>query len=77
MWWGDGKDGIQWAEVEDREKPRGSCTVEIGGTGDLTVVRNRQIQGGHGEVLAQAATKAMLGSVVLLQLDLCQCLLSK
>ena len=27
------------------------------GTGDSVVVKNRQIWGGHGEVLAQAATK--------------------
>lgn len=40
----DGEMGKTEYEAERRErKPSGTCTVERGGAGDKTVVRNRQI----------------------------------
>lgn len=47
-------------EVEEKVKPRGLFTMEKGGTEVLMVVRNRQIGGGHGEVLALALTKGLI-----------------
>lgn len=47
--------------MEEKVKPSGSFTVERGGTGDGTVVRNRHractTTWGHGDVQALAANK--------------------
>lgn len=56
------KNGMHHENMEKKAKPSSLSSVERGGTGDLTVVRNRRVWGactttwGHGDVQAQAAT---------------------
>lgn len=54
--------------MEEEAKSKGLYTVVKGETGESIVVRNRQIWGGHGEVLAWAALKDHVWVMVLLQL---------
>lgn len=50
----DGEMGkMESGEMEEKDKPRGSQTVEEGETGDFMAVRNREIRGGHREVLVR------------------------
>lgn len=61
----------------EKEKQRGSCTVDRSGTKDTKEVKNRLVwmacaaTRGHDDIWALLQPRAMSGTVVLLQQGLC------